>query len=82
MKEAEWRMTAIKNSVYFATDEYNAMQNADALVIATEWNQFRNIDLFKVKELLNSPCFFDLRNIYKPEEVAAVGLRYYGIGRQ
>jgi UDPglucose 6-dehydrogenase len=82
MKEAEWRLSSIKGSVYFAADEYDAMQNADALIIATEWNQFRNIDLSRVKKLLNSPYFFDLRNIYRPEEAAATGLHYYGIGRQ
>jgi UDPglucose 6-dehydrogenase len=82
MKESEWRLDSIKNALYFAADEYDAMRNADALIIATEWNQFRNIDLSRVKELLNSPYFFDLRNIYKPEEAAAAGLRYYGIGRQ
>jgi UDPglucose 6-dehydrogenase len=80
LKEAEWRLTAIKKSVYFAADEYEAMREADALVIATEWNQFRNIDLSRAKETLRSPLFFDLRNIYKPEEAAAAGLRYYGIG--
>jgi len=80
MKEAEWRLASIKKSVYFAGDEYDAMQRAHALIMATEWNQFRNIDLLKVKELLASPYFFDLRNIYKPEEVLSTGLRYYGIG--
>ncbi|MCL2270744.1 MAG: UDP-glucose/GDP-mannose dehydrogenase family protein, partial [Treponema sp.] len=69
MKEAEWRLADIKNSVYFAADEYNAMQDADALIIATEWNQFRNIDLLRARELLASHYFFDLRNIYKPEYV-------------
>jgi UDPglucose 6-dehydrogenase len=82
IKEAEWRLSPIKGSVYFAADEYDAMQSADALIIATEWNQFRNIDLSKIKKLLNSPIFFDLRNIYRPEEAAAAGLQYYGIGRQ
>jgi UDPglucose 6-dehydrogenase len=81
MKEAEWRLSSIKKSVYFAANEYDAMHNADALIITTEWNQFRNIDLYKVKELLTSPYFFDLRNIYKPEEAAAAGLQYYGIGK-
>jgi len=80
MKEAVWRLSAIKNSVYFADDEYDAIKGADALVIATEWNQFRNIDLAKVKEMLLSPYFFDLRNIYKPQEVKAAGLDYFGIG--
>ena len=80
MKEAQWRLDAIKNSVYFADDEYDAMRGADALIIATEWNQFRNIDMTKVKELLASPYFFDLRNIYKPEEALSCGLKYFGIG--
>jgi len=80
MKEALWRLSKIKDSVYFAKDEYDAVSGADALVIVTEWNQFRNIDLYKVKELLASCNFFDLRNIYKPEEVTAAGLKYFGIG--
>lgn len=80
MKEAAWRLASIKDSVYFAADEYDAIQGADALVIATEWNQFRNIDLIKVKTLLRSPYFFDLRNIYKAEEAEAAGLRHFGIG--
>jgi len=81
MQEAEWRLSAVKSSVYFAKDEYDAMRGADALVIATEWNQFRNIDLSRVRESLASPYFFDLRNIYKPEEVLAANLRYYGMGK-
>ena len=80
MKEAEWRLTAVKDSVYFAGDEYDAIQGTDALVIVTEWNQFRNIDLSRAKELLAAPYFFDLRNIYKPEEVSSTGLQYFGIG--
>ena len=80
MKEAERRLEKLKDFLYFASNEYDAMKGADALVIVTEWNQFINIDLSKVKELLSSPYFFDLRNIYKPEEVSAAGLRYYGIG--
>jgi len=80
MKEAKWRLDAIKNLIYFATDEYDAMQGAAALVIVTEWNQFRNVDLSKVKKLLNDSYFFDLRNIYKPHKVASLGFKYYGIG--
>ena len=80
MKEAEWRLSSIKDSVYFASDEYDAMQGAAALIIATEWNQFRNMNLQKVKESLTSPYFFDLRNIYKSDHVLSLGLKYYGIG--
>ena len=82
MKEAKWRLGAIKNSVYFAQDEYDAMKGSHALVIATEWNQFRNIDLVKAKELLASPYFFDLRNIYNTQEVTAAGFHYYGTGKK
>jgi len=80
MKEAEWRLSSIRDSVYFASDEYDAMQGAAALIIATEWNQFRNMNLQKVKESLTSPYFFDLRNIYKSDHVLSLGLKYYGIG--
>jgi len=80
MKEAKWRMKSIEKSLYFAQDEYDAASGADALVIATEWNQFRNLDLIKVRSLLSSPNFFDLRNIYKKQEALAAGLVYFGIG--
>jgi UDPglucose 6-dehydrogenase len=80
MKAAKSRLAGIKESVYFAGDEYDAAKNAAALIIATEWNQFRNIDLVLIKKLLSSPCFFDLRNIYRQEEVEAAGLRYFGTG--
>jgi len=80
MKEAKWRLESIKDSIYFANDEYDAIKDCDALVIATEWNQFRNIDLLKTKNLLKTPYFFDLRNIYKKDIVTSIGFKYYGIG--
>jgi UDPglucose 6-dehydrogenase len=81
MKEAATRLAPFRDSVYFAGDEYDAMKDASALLIITEWNQFRNIDLFKVKELLALPYFFDFRNIYKRKEVEAAGLYYFGTGK-
>ena len=80
MNEAKWRLKAIEKSVYFAVDEYDGAKGAHALVIVTEWNQFRNLELKKIKELLASPNFFDLRNIYKKQEAALAGLNYFGIG--
>jgi len=80
IREAIWRLETIKDSIYFASDEYDAISGGDALVIATEWNQFRNIDLEKTKKLLKSPYFFDLRNIYKNDVVTSLGFKYYGIG--
>jgi UDPglucose 6-dehydrogenase len=81
MKEAEWRLASIKDHLVFASDEYDAIAGCDALVILTEWNQFRNLDLLRVKSLLALPYFFDLRNIYKREEAESAGLRYTGIGK-
>jgi len=80
MEEGKWRLESIKESVYFSNDEYDCAKGAQALVIATPWNQFRNIDLLKIKELLSAPNFIDLRNIYKPDEVTSMGLNYFGIG--
>jgi len=80
MKEAARHLSSISGSIYFAKDEYDALNGSYALIIATEWNQFRNMDLFKVKEMLSSPLFFDLRNIYKQQEASSAGLRYFGIG--
>jgi UDPglucose 6-dehydrogenase len=60
---------------------YDAVQGADAVVIVTEWDQFRALDLDRVKLLMNQPVLVDLRNIYRPEDMARRGFRYSGIGR-
>ncbi len=67
--------------IVFARDEYDAIDGADALVIITEWNQFRALDLNRVKELLKSPKVVDLRNIYEPSKMIAMGFEYVGVGR-
>jgi UDPglucose 6-dehydrogenase len=67
--------------VEFATDPYACAAGADALVIVTEWDQFRALDLKRLKDLLARPNFVDLRNVYDPDDVAAAGLNYTGIGR-
>ena len=67
--------------IEYCVDAYEAMREADALVLITEWNEFRALDLARVKELLRVPLVIDLRNIYKPEEMAAAGLVYFSIGR-
>jgi UDPglucose 6-dehydrogenase len=81
MNEAVWRLASIKDHLLFATDEYDAIAGADALVLLTEWNQLRNLELDKVKTLLKGDAFFDLRNIYKRHKVEATGLRYFGVGK-
>ena len=62
-------------------DAYDAARGADALVLLTEWNQFRNLDLDRIKAALKRPIFVDLRNVYEPEAMAARGFRYVAVGR-
>jgi UDPglucose 6-dehydrogenase len=65
----------------YCQDAYQTMEGADALILLTEWNEFRGLDLGRVKGLLASPLVIDLRNIYQPQEMAAAGLSYLSIGR-
>ena len=65
----------------YCADAYETMRGADALVLVTEWNEFRGLDLPRVKGLLRAPVVIDLRNIYKPDEMSAAGLVYHSIGR-
>jgi len=69
------------NGIEYARDEYDAIDGADAMVIITEWNQFRALDMEKVKRLLRSPKIADLRNIYEPADMRALGFEYVGVGR-
>jgi UDPglucose 6-dehydrogenase len=73
--------TLLPDLVYCAS-AYEAMEGADALVLVTEWNEFRALDLARVKALLTAPVIVDLRNIYKPDAMAEAGFRYTSIGRQ
>ena len=65
----------------YCQDEYDTARNSHALVILTEWNQFRNIDLTKIKKLLKTPVLLDLKNLYEPEKIKSLGFIYEGIGR-
>jgi UDPglucose 6-dehydrogenase len=67
--------------VSFARDEYEAVTDADALVFVTEWNQFRALDMGRVRDLMKSPRIADLRNIYDPADMRALGFEYVGVGR-
>ena len=67
--------------VSFAGDEYEAVTDADALVFMTEWNQFRALDMGRIRDLMKSPRIADLRNIYDPEDMRALGFEYVGVGR-
>ena len=62
-------------------DTYHAAEGADALVIMTEWNVFRNLDFEKLKSVMRVPVLLDLRNIYDPERIAAAGFKHVSVGR-
>ena len=68
-------------TVTMCKDAYEACSGADALVIVTEWNQFRMLDLERVKSLLQEPILIDLRNIYQPDAMKAAGFLYLSVGR-
>lgn len=67
--------------INYCKDSYDAVKGADALVIVTEWNQFRNLDLDRLRKLLKGPYFFDLRNVYDPQRMKEKGFHYYCVGR-
>ena len=67
--------------VIWCDDSYGAMSGADAIAILTEWNEFRALNLARVKSLLSAPLMVDLRNIYSPDEMAQSGFDYISVGR-
>jgi UDPglucose 6-dehydrogenase len=71
-----------KDKIIFSDDNYAALEGADALVLVTEWNEFRNVDLQKIRSLLRKPLIFDGRNIYDPKTMKEAGFTYFGIGRK
>jgi UDPglucose 6-dehydrogenase len=69
------------HDVYFYESPYEAIRDCDALLVLTEWNEFRNLDMRAVKILLKQPVVIDGRNIYNPKEMGELGFTYLGIGR-
>ena len=68
-------------TVKLCANAYEAAAGADGLVLMTEWNQFRNLDLERIKSSMKAPVFVDLRNVYEPASMAALGFRYTSVGR-
>jgi len=68
--------------VEYAVDTYEAAREAHALILVTEWNQFRNLDWERMRELLREPVVVDLRNMYEPTRMKALGFRYACVGRK
>jgi UDPglucose 6-dehydrogenase len=76
MKEAKKHF-----EIEYCKETYEPLEGADGVVILTEWNEFRALDLERVKKLLKRPLLIDLRNIYRPEMMAEAGFRYVSVGR-
>jgi UDPglucose 6-dehydrogenase len=72
---------SLLSGVTFSAGSYEAVEGADALVIVTEWDAYRALDLDRIKQSMKSPVVVDLRNIYRPDEMAAMGFRYWSVGR-
>jgi UDPglucose 6-dehydrogenase len=70
-----------REGVVYCRDEYDAADGADALVIGTEWNQFRGLDAERLKGRLKAPVVVDLRNVYEPAFMRSKGFHYHGVGR-
>jgi len=79
--EAEDSAKKMLKDVEYVKDPYDAIKDADALVIVTEWSEFRNLDKGKMKDLLKEPNVIDGRNIYDPKEMKESGFNYIGVGR-
>ncbi len=82
MKEARWRFKEHVNKAIMLFDKrYDALKDADGLILMTEWNEFREPDFLYIKELLNKAVIFDGRNIYNPARMKKMGIDYFSIGR-
>ena len=80
MEEAAECFQEYECEIVYCADAYDVMKNSDAVVLLTEWNQFRRLDFERVKRLLDNPVFFDLRNVYQRDEVEPHGLKYIAVG--
>ena len=71
----------VLTDVEYCEDEYEAARGSDALVVVTEWNQFRRLDMDRLKQLMREPNIIDLRNLYEPERMRSAGFKYLAMGR-
>ena len=71
-----------KDKIEYSKNSYDAVENADALLLLTEWNEFRRPDFDKIKSLLKQPIIMDGRNLFDPKKMAEIGFEYEGIGRR
>jgi UDPglucose 6-dehydrogenase len=78
----ETAAAVLGNTVTYAVSSYAALDQADALIIATEWNEFKEPDFARISSLLKQPLIYDGRNIYDVDAMAELGFEYHSIGRR
>ncbi len=78
---AEGAKKLLRSDVVFCDSAYQVAEGCDALVVVTDWNEFKLLNLDKIKAVMNTPIIFDGRNIYSPEKLRKLGIEYYSIGR-
>ena len=71
----------VLKEVTYVADPYAVAEGSDAIILMTEWNPFRNLDLDQIKKKLKTPIFIDLRNVYEPKRMSELGFRYVSVGR-
>lgn len=79
-KEGAWRFRDIADHLQWYSDPYDAIRGSDATIILTEWNQFRTLDFSRYEDLGAKKVLFDLRNIYRKEQMTELGITYFGVG--
>ena len=73
--------TGAPKNVFYAANAYDAAKGADVLVIVTEWNEFRRLDLARIRRVMRRRAIVDLRNVYDPQAVRRLGFAYTSVGR-
>ena len=81
IKEARWRLSDIEKNIIYCADEYSVANDVDGIVLITEWNQFRGMNLLKVRDRMKDNFYFDLRNIYAKDENVRKIFKYYPVGQ-
>ncbi|MBN1552061.1 UDP-glucose 6-dehydrogenase, partial [bacterium] len=74
--------TYFKDSIEFCDNPYEVAKDSDALVLVTEWKEFKALDMKKIYDMLHYPIFIDGRNVYDPTEMRKIGFEYHSIGRK
>lgn len=82
MKEAKWRLADIEKNIIYCSDEYTMSNDIDALVLVTEWNEFRGLDLNKIKDRMKNNFYFDLRNVHTKDKNVRNIFKYFPIGQE